>query len=161
MSNETAKKATNKPLIKRRFRDRSVKDRPHNLPEMISAINSGTLDNRTGVAKRLAALRSIIAQNPVESCLGVLRDSLALDLTIAQVVVAEVSRAGFEPLLPSGKLNPVLEIWRDLQKALVFTAQTLTRLEGQANPQKAVHGPNKGASVDISTIILETHDETE
>ena len=162
MSNEKVKKSLNKALIKSRNRDRSVKDRPGNISELISAINSGTLDNRTGVAKRLAALRSALASNPLESCRGVIRDCLALDLTIAQVVVAEVSRVGFEPLLANGKLNPILDIWRELQRSLLYTAQTLSRMETRVDVKKTSGGTNRPASVDISALVLEANnDETE
>jgi len=148
------KKGRIKPLIASRIRDRSEKNRPKTIAELVTAIDDGRLDGRTAPAKRISALRAAIAKYPLESCIGVVRDALALDLTVAQVIVAEITKPGFQALV-NGKLNPTLEVWNNLQKSLVYTAQTLSRLEASTSGEKTARGTTKTAPSDISTIILE------
>lgn len=157
-------KPIKKPLISRPIRNRSEKDRPANVHELITAIDDGRLDGRTGPAKRITALRQAIAAAPLQAAVGVVRDALALDLTIAQAITAEVSRPGFQVLVDGKKLNPLLELWRDLQRSLIYSAQTLARLEGQPAPQSAARGkdrPAAGDIVDVSALVMAAADDDE
>jgi len=162
MNTETAKKATGKPLIKSRTRDRSVKDRPQDVGELISAIDNGRLDGRTAPAKRITALRSAIASAPLEAARGVIRDALAVNLVIAQAITAEVSRPGFQVLLPDGGLNPLLAgHWQETQKSLLNAARLLIQTETKVDAEKAASGANRGTSgdFDISALVMEASDE--
>ena len=136
-------------------RNRSEKDRPKNAGELIVAIDNNRLDGRTGPAKRLTALRAAINRAPVESCLGILKDALALDLTIAQTISAEVARPGFQVLV-DGKLNQTLKIWQELKRGLLYEAQLLLQVEAKAGLEPTAQGENRPAPVDISTLILES-----
>ena len=162
MTSQKAKLSAPKALLKTRIRDRSAKARPQNTGELITAIDDGRLDGRTAPAKRITALRTAIATAPLEACIGVVRDILAVNLTIAQVITAEISRPGFQVLLPAGELNPLLtEYWQDTQKSLLNAAQTLARMEERAAQSSAsgANGPVKNG-IDISALVLEAS-ETE
>jgi hypothetical protein len=161
MKEKTAEKPVTKPLFKRRVRDRSIKERPKDALQLLTAIDDNKLDGRSSASKRITALRGAIAAAPVQAAIGVVRDALALDLTVAQVIVGEISRPTFE-VLQGGKLNPLLKTWQDLERRLLYVATVLSNLEkGQADQGKAAHAPNKGGPVDISALVLESQADEE
>ena len=140
-----------------RVRDRSVKDRPENVGELVTAIEANRLDRRTRHAQRIINLRQAIGANPGQVARGMLADVLAINATIFHALAEEMSRPGFQVLMEDGSLNPILaKHWEGTQRAVQTAAVNLARIEAD---QKPIKGSSEGASTDISALILEASND--
>ena len=156
MKRNRYEKPIEKTLPTRVKKSRSVKARPQSAIELVTAIDAGKLDGRTGPARKITSLRAALENNPVEVCKGLIKDALSIDAVITQALVKEISRPGFEPMVDGGKrLNPVLVLWKDIERSLIYTAQTLARMESQPTAQLSTASTDKPCPTDVSSLILE------
>lgn len=141
----------------------SIKDRPKNVDELVSAIERGQLDNRTNAAKKIVAMRAAIAENPAEVAKGLARDVLAVNSVITASIVKEIAGPGFSVLDEQGQLHPLIaRHWPQTQKDILTAAQTLLRFEQAAGDTKPLGKPAAPKSgecdsekvLDVSSLVL-------
>ena len=141
------------------------RDRQQDIDRAISAIENSKLDGRTVHSKRLLATRRMLADKPVSTALGLVKDTLAVNATIVSCLIQEMGKADFQILDEQGNLNPILaKHWPEAQKAILNGAQSLVRLEQAIDPEKpkkastskgTTSAPSDNDIVDVSTLVIE------
>lgn len=156
MLKKSARKTPEKPG-KPRKSDRTEVHAARRQVDADSALQTIGLDMRTNTARQLLAIREAVAENPLQTASGVMRDLLAVNALLMREIVKEVAASDVRVVDDVGEIHPLIgKTWFALQGSLVQGCKTLMQLEaatrttGGASKASADTGP-----LDVSAVILE------
>ena len=143
-----------RPKVKKERRNRSKKQRPADVPGLIAAISSNTLDQRTTAARDTLALRDTLAEHPEATVKALIRDALALDGVIMSRIAQEILRPDSVIVDDKGELNPlIIEHWPSIRNGVLKSGRELMRMEPQKPKPKS--GDADDSAFDLSFILQE------
>lgn len=134
-------------------RTRSRTQRLESVDDLVLALKTGSLDNRTRTAQELVQTRAAIAADPTAAAKSLITDTLAVSACILSALAAEIAKP--DNLLVNGRPNELItKHFYQVQASILKAVSTLNSLNRGQQPDedKASTQP-----IDISTLILEAN----